>query len=276
MDKLWLWPDDYLPLDDGRLFVRPDYLHAFESRGWTTTAAVLADKTVHVVREVGTRDNCRLEFSASGGQTIRAYLKRHHQRNPRWGVGERRPAGLAEADAVGWCQRAGTPTMAVIAAGQHPDKGTVGSFFLSEEIPGGAPADDFWKMNHDPSIREAALAALADCARRFHQADLFHRDFYWCHFFVRPIGGVNVAAHLIDLQRVLRKPVLRARWLVKDLGQFWYSAPHEVTAAQRNEWFERYRGLGADQTAARRWTSTVLSGLAGYRAAFYRFKDGAS
>jgi hypothetical protein len=166
--------------------------------------------------------------------------------------------------------------MAVIAAGQHPKNGTVGSFFLSEEIPGGAPADDFWKANREPAVREAALAALADCARRFHQADLFHRDFYWCHFFVRPVGGGKLSAHLIDLQRVLRKPMLRARWLVKDLGQFWYSAPREVTSAQRKAWFERYRGMEGDPPPARRWTASLLSGLAGYRAAFYRFKDGAS
>jgi hypothetical protein len=52
---------------------------------------------------------------------------------------------------------------------------------------------------------------------------------------------------------------------VKDLGQFWFSAPRDLGATDRKRWFGEY-------FASRpRWG---LDWAAVWRAGFYRFKDG--
>ena len=227
------WPTDYDAWNEGRLLLHPDFAVAFRARGWTTVAAVLADRTVEVVREVGTRDNCRIELPTERG-LVRLFLKRHREPpgNRTW-----LPAGMAEAEAVGWCQAAEAPTMDIAAAGRTwlPD-GRVGSFFLSVEAPG-RPADAAWAAETDPNRRTDLLDALARTAGRMHGAGLFHRDFYWCHFFVEG-SGHDAVARIIDVQRTLRRPWDSWRWLTKDLGQFWFSAPRDVAGWQQERWFD--------------------------------------
>jgi hypothetical protein len=248
------WPADYVALDAGRLRVHPGFLPTLRERGWTTVAAVLDAADVSVVRRVGGRDNCRVTLTNANGAGVETFLKRHFdKRGP--------AAGLHEADAVGWCQAAGAPTMEVVAAGADGPR----SFFLSAKVPDAVPADDLWKSLPNSADRRALLDALAETAGAFHRAGLFHRDFYWCHFYARRLSGSRFAAHLIDLQRVLRRPRLSWRWRVKDLGQFWFSAPRDLGATDRKRWFGEY-------FASRpRWG---LDWAAVWRAGFYRFKDG--
>lgn len=273
MDRLYRWPDDYLPLDGGRLLARPDFAATLARLGLDTAASVMAADRCEVIRRVGRRDNCRLVLPDADGSVTRAYLKRHFAPNGRRGP------GLREADAVGWCQAAQTPTMSVVGAGQN-ERGptnTIGSFFISEEIAGGVPADDLWKLTLDGPTRRQILRATAATARVFHAAGYCHRDFYWCHFFIRPHLPFGLTAHLIDLQRVRRLGPLKWRWLVKDLGQFWFSAPKDVSAAERRYWLACYRGQrAADETRGwHRFKTGMLDGVVRSRANFYRWKDAA-
>jgi heptose I phosphotransferase len=215
------------------------------------------DAQVNVVRHVGERDNCKIDL---GGRTV--YLKRHWQRRA---SPFECPPGRYEADAVGWCKAAGVPSMELIAAGGEGSIKNRKSFFMSEEISGGVPADDFWKANPERRVRERIIVALAETARRFHSAGLFHRDFYWCHFFIRTSPPGTTTAQLIDLQRVRRFPWIGWRWKVKDLGQFWFSAPPDVTAEDRKIWFDIY--FDRDRRNATQWAALL-------RAGFYRLKDG--
>jgi heptose I phosphotransferase len=240
------WPTGFASLDGGRLLVNPSWLDLLP---WRSLDDVM-NADVNVVRRVGNRDNCRIDLAGKA-----TYLKRHW--HPRAGWLSQRPPGLWEADAVGWCQDADVPTMEIVAAGGDAKQ----SFFLSRAIDG-IPADDWWKANPNRSERERVMVALAETARRFHAAGLFHRDFYWCHFFV---SSFEQTSHLIDLQRVVRKPWFEWRWRIKDLGQFWYSAPEGVTDDDRNEWFAVYtQGAGAK----------AVERAALIRAGFYRLKEG--
>jgi heptose I phosphotransferase len=250
------WPNGYVAMDRGQLLVHPEYLPTFFARDWRTLDAVM-NANVDVVRRVDERDNCRIDL---GGR--KAYLKRHWERRA---SSLASPPGRMEADAVGWCLAGGVPTMKVIAAGAGGSARDRKSFFLSEEIPEGVPADEFWDANRDRRVRERLIVALAETARHFHSANLFHRDFYWCHFFVRTSPAGAITAHLIDLQRVLRRPWFGWRWRVKDLGQFWFSAPKDATAEDRETWFDVY--FDRRPRNAIQWAALV-------RAGFYRLKDG--
>ena len=69
------------------------------------------------------------------------------------------------------------------------------------------------------------IRSLARAAARFHGGRMTHRDFYLCHFLVRPAAGAEPELHLIDLQRVLYHPRgIPRRWLVKDLGSLLFSS----------------------------------------------------
>ncbi|HVJ80961.1 MAG TPA: lipopolysaccharide kinase InaA family protein [Planctomycetia bacterium] len=275
MNREWRWPDDYVSRGDGALRIRSDYVEAFDRMGWTTLEELCDDPRLDVRRRVDLRANARIEIPYGMDATL-AYLKTHDEP---WqedaaivpGAAEGVPPGIAEADAVERCRAAGIPTMGVIAAGAKVDRELRlrRSFFLSAAIPGGVPADDFWKAEPDPEARREALLALADTARVFHAARLFHRDFYWCHFFLRRRAG-RLVAHLIDLQRVVSAPAFPWRWRIKDLGQFWFSAP-SLSHAERRLWFSRYFG-GVRRPSL---SDRLLATLAQSRAAFYRFKEGA-
>lgn len=269
------WPDDYCVLDEGRLFVRKDYQPVLCDRGWDRCAGVMQSLDCTVVRRVEERDNCLVELPNPRGGIVRAYLKRHWTTRLHSALSP----GLEEAAAVARCQGAGVKTMSIIAAGeQRNDDGTVESFFMSEEIPGGLPADDFWRRRMGPpggsSLASAEhrlqlLECLADAARQFHQANLFHRDFYWCHFFVTERSPGRFAAHLIDLQRVLQPRRFRWRWQLKDLAQFRFSVPEDQLSDDEVEfWFRRYFG---DERPA--WPQRVGATLISARAALYRRRE---
>ena len=75
------------------------------------------------------------------------------------------------------------------------------------------------------AAKRRLILELAGIARRFHAANLTHRDFYLCHFLVCPVEGKDPVVHLIDLQRVIHhRRGIRQRWLVKDLGALLFSS----------------------------------------------------
>lgn len=262
----WQWPGDYVSLDGGAMWVRPDCVTAFRRRGWTTLDAIMGSDQVHVMRTRSTRDNSVLTIETDGGQ-VQGYLKRQRVRTRsdwRRERGTHRAAdtpGMAEAEAVRWCRAAGVPTMNIIAAGCRRNaqcQRQSDSFFLSENLSGCLPACDLW---HDDRItaeaRRRALAAMADTTRRLHAAGLFHYDLYLDHFFLPThqlaVPAAPVTAHLIDLQRLerLTSPLSAWRAEVKDLGQFYGSCQyHGVSAEERELWAQHYFGSGDRQDRA--------------------------
>lgn len=265
------------------LLIRSDAKAALAQIGWTSVASILESTLANVVRRVAARDNCTIEIMLPNrSKPTVCFLKRHRETNfVRWLAGMLcrspwQPAGKAEADAVHRCQINGVPVMATVATGWQiegrPWKRS--SFFLSECVPG-SPADQFWiDRQSGPSTltesdRQSILFALADTARIFHEAGLFHRDFYWCHFFVETTQE-GAIARLIDLQRVLHRPWLAWRWRLKDLAQFVFSMPADLTSAERRSCFARYLGRQPE-----RWTLADRFGWLAVRvrARFYALRE---
>lgn len=257
--------------------VRPDYVGYFRDRGWTSARDVMNDANVEVFRRLPDRSSGRVWLPDSSGElSCVGYLKRHWatpQKGKGWSRIDPVPAGIAEADAVALCQAAGAPTLEIVAAGMSANSDRQDSFFLSEEVPG-EPADRCWatKLSSAPAAeRLAALAALAETARRLHAADLFHRDLYWCHFFLAKSLQGDWVARLIDLQRVRRGGLFRARWLLKDLAQFVFSMPADVSAEERVAWFRHYRGWCRLDHADRARLAVITA-----RARLYQWREGRS
>lgn len=271
-------PAGFVMLDHGQLLIRQDFAERFFARGWRTASDVLDAGDVDVFRKLPDRENGIVEWRDNIGPDCRAYIKRHyHSRvhRPRWQVVSATGSpGWDEAEASRRCRDAGVPIAPVIAAGA--DNGACGSrsFFMSEELLGFLPADDFAKqrIGTDPrdERRRRFIASLADVARRLHTHNLFHRDFYWCHFFVKEDGpGGPFDIRLIDLQRIFSPRWRLWRWQVKDLGQFVFSAPPGYFGPkERLEWFLRYRGR-AEATGLDRLLRTAVD----WRASIYRWRE---
>ncbi|MFM8355985.1 MAG: lipopolysaccharide core heptose(I) kinase RfaP [Gammaproteobacteria bacterium] len=75
-------------------------------------------------------------------------------------------------------------------------------------------------------LRSRLVAALAEFARRFHDAGLVHRDFYLCHLLADDAAWAAGAVRLavLDLHRALRFRVVPSRWRERDLAALLYSA----------------------------------------------------
>jgi len=135
---------------------------------------------------------------------------------------------------VGLCERAGVPTMRLLATGYQKTGEEVGasveSFSLTEAIRGesGFHTARRW---HDEGIfdepevvalRRRMIAAAADLVRRMHFAGLAHQDLFWQHLFFETRPDGRMTARVIDLQRMIR-PASAAAW-----GYFWIKDMEQV------------------------------------------------
>jgi len=98
-------------------------------------------------------------------------------------------------------------------------------FTLSEEVSDCVRASDYVEGLADDGQgvkkRVGLLVKLAGLAKDFHDKGFNHQDFYLVHFFLRLETD---EIFIMDLQRVHRRQAPSTRWVVKDLGQFVFSA----------------------------------------------------
>ncbi|NIA22493.1 MAG: hypothetical protein GWP05_11150, partial [Anaerolineaceae bacterium] len=291
--------DNLRHIDDHRMIVIERFLPALRELGLDTVEAVMAYRGGRSFRDVPDRLTVRIPFARSDGGESAIYLKRHQRVDTgAWLDGLvfwRKPLSRAEAEYrnIFALLEHGIATPQLVAMGQeHRWSIRQGSFLMTEEIPGGMAADDFLKEHfaadgsdfRKKRLLVRQIARLA--ARRFHGAGFYHRDFYLCHFFVRPRppagqdpchpegqsdeAGVPCSRlrghadaepeadpyilHLIDLQRVrhCRRRQVGSRWIVKDLAALAYSAPAGViTRTDKVRFLREYLKLGKLDAAAR-------------------------
>ena len=181
-------------------------------------------------RRLPDRENCTLDADLPDGRHVRFHIKRY-------------PASHAaavnkEVEGHRLLEQRRIPTGPLVAWGTLEDgRGVV----VFDDLAGYAPAD---KLIERGTPFDLLLEPTADLAARLHSAGLHHRDLYLCHFMARVIGD-KADLKLIDTARVKPLPGLltRRRWIVKDLGQFWYSTlKHAITDEQRMAWLTRYAG----------------------------------
>lgn len=191
-----------------------------------------------VHREVKNRRT--VEFHLGG----RHYFVKAH-RGAGWGevvknwANGRPPIVSAEPEwkAIEALTRAGIATPRVSGKGlRGQSPAALESFVVMDALEGMISLEHFQRNWRNTSgrqwvqLKRSFLRAVADIARRMHNAGMNHRDFYLCHFLVRDRDwsqwkpGESVDLTLIDLHRVQMRPCVPERWLVKDLGGLLFSA----------------------------------------------------
>jgi heptose I phosphotransferase len=272
--------ENWRHVDNHRIVAIERFLPVLRSLGLATVRDVMAYRGGTSYRNVPDRLTVRVPFTwPDGGGQSALYLKRHRRVDGRaWIEGLafwRKPLTRAEAEFRSLFQlvHCGVATAQPVAWGQeHRWSVRQDSFLITEEIPGGEPADDYLRRRFPPggggeaSLKRELVARIAELARRMHGHGFCHRDFYLCHLFVRerPLGaaGPALVLHLIDLQRVLRARGgrLRQRWIVKDLAALDYSAPAGVvTRADKVRFLRGYLQVRKLDASARELVRLVAA-----------------
>ena len=82
--------------------------------------------------------------------------------------------------------------------------------------------------------RREIIRQLAQITSLLHEKRLFHRDLYLSHVFLTRNDDGAIVLRLIDLARMIEKPRMADRWIIKDLAALAYSSPAAlVTRADR-------------------------------------------
>ncbi len=241
------------------LFRRAIDWDRFVGEGWE--GRIMAEPVTDRLHEKQGRSIGRRVF-ADGTAQLRVYLKRHYQL-PRWhGVlatlfpDQAWSPGLQEWQHLVWAATEGFPVPRPIAAGQMVGPWfRLQGFLAVEELHGMLPLHEAVPLaatRLDPQTfarwKRDLTGELARLARDLHRRKVFHKDLYFCHFYI-PESFTRVPPALwfnkvvmIDLHRLARHRVGSAWWQAKDLAQLLYSsAVPGVTARDRVRFWKHYR-----------------------------------
>jgi heptose I phosphotransferase len=242
-----------------RLIRRMADWERFAGEGWIDR--IMTEPVTDRLHEKQGRSIGRL-ILAEGRDRLGVYLKRHY-RLPRWhGLlaalfpDRAWSPGLQEWLRLRWAESVGLPVPRAVAAGQFVGPWfRLQGFLAVEELYGMLPlhqAVPLASNRLDPTAfakwKRGLTAELARLARELHRRKVFHKDLYFCHFYISeqltravPDSWTNRVV-MIDLHRLERHPVTAAWWQVKDLAQLLYSSEVPgVTARDRLRFWKLYR-----------------------------------
>jgi heptose I phosphotransferase len=208
---------------------------------------------------------------ARDGRRLAVYVKRHYRLS--WWRGlmaliwpERgwSPA-WEEWRHLDWARRHGVPVPAAVVAGEFIGPwGRLQSVLAVEELDDMLPLHEAVPRAHgrlEPRVfqqwKRGLAAELARLTRHLHRHRRFHKDLYFCHFYIPRADTERLPewpgrVHLIDLHR-LRRHRHALWWQVKDLAQLLYSSEVAgITARDRLRFWRLYRGPKRDR--GKRWT----------------------
>jgi heptose I phosphotransferase len=240
------------------IFKQPDW-DRFAGDGWPDR--IMAEDVTDRLHVKQGRSIGRLVLYGGGGG-LSVYLKRHY-RLPLWqGVlatllpGRAWSPGLQEWQHLCWARAQGLPVPRPVAAGQFVGpRFRLQGFLAVEELHGMLPlhqAVPLAATRLDPPTfarwKRGLTEELARLARELHRRSVFHKDLYFCHFYIAEevtrrepdhwVGRVT----MIDLHRLARHRLTSLWWQVKDLAQLLYSSEVAgVTARDRVRFWKLYR-----------------------------------
>ena len=194
----------------------------------------------------------RLEFKISDPEKI-LFLKRYNRPDAltqikNWFWHNSRKSTMAfDLDPTEDLARAGIKTPKTVSYGEQwgifLEKR---SFIITEELPNAESLeqklpDCFGDRSKTENLRQQRnfIERLGQFARKFHDTDYRHRDFYLAHIFYSDDGTF----YLIDLQRAFKPRILAERFRVKDIAQLYFSAPGSAfSKTDRLRFYKSYAG----------------------------------
>jgi heptose I phosphotransferase len=239
----WTWTSD-----EYRAALPPDF-----------EASVMALESADRLHAKQGRSTARVRFDSPWGP-LSVYLKRHYRLPLRARLaalvhpsGRYTPGG-SELKHLEQARSLGIAVPDAVAAGERIGPwGVLQSFLMVAELAGARELNEVLPelqstMNPDKfaRLKRELIAEMAGIAARLHGANVFHKDFYLCHFFLDlslPAEGRRLT--LIDLHRLARHRLTGLRWRWKDLAQLLYStfAVAAINDRDRARFWMHYRRI---------------------------------
>src|SRR5262249_7066353 len=149
-----------------------------------------------------------------------------------------RSPALQEWEHLEWARAEGLPVPRAAAAGEFiGPRGRLQSFIAVEELTDMLPLHEAVPLaaaRLDPRSfdrwKRGPIAEMVTITLALHGRRRFHRDLYFCHFYVPEADTARVPAGwagrvwLIDLHRLAHRPWTWLWWRAKDLAQLLYSS----------------------------------------------------
>jgi heptose I phosphotransferase len=208
------------------------------------------------------RSIARWTLQSPEGRTLVVFLKRHFELPRKHGLlavlFPRRSwsPGLQEWEHLEWAEKHGLPVPRAVAAGELVGPGgRLQSFIAIEELKNmlplhqavplaeqtlDAPKFDRWKESLTDELVRLSIA--------FHGRQVFHKDWYFCHFYIDEADTQSVPdnwtgrVRVIDLHRMARHRLTGPWRKAKDLAQLLYSSDVPgVTEEDRRGFWAKYR-----------------------------------
>ncbi len=237
-------------------------LRTASSPAWTD---VVGPDYVRTVMDWPATDDFHTKQGRSTGRVLRGtvvvYLKRHWKLSWRSRLlatlrsGGNWSPGAAEWEHLHWARSQGLPVPEPLAYGEWVGPRLhLQSFLVIRELTGlqalheAVPrAAELLRPEAFVRWKAQVVRQMAALARRLHEQDRYHKDFYLCHFYVPTPQAHRVdpgTVHLIDLHRLGHHRWLRRRWQVKDLAQLLFSTWGVVGVTNRDRlaFFRAYLG----------------------------------
>lgn len=187
-----------------------------------------------IFRAVQSRHTLRFELEG------RSYFAKIH-----WGVGWREIlknwlygktpilSALNEYQAIRHLESIDVDTMTCVAFGQRGrNPARQQSFIITEALTDTLSLETVcrqWLSSPPaPTFKRRLIRRVARMARLMHNSGMNHRDYYLCHFLLKPASRLGTEeaefrVHLIDLHRAQIRQTLPLRWRQKDLAGLYFS-----------------------------------------------------
>ena len=208
------------------------------------------------------RSIARWTLTSPDGRSLVVFLKRHYvlpRKHGLWAVlfpHRSWSPGMQEWDNLLWAEKQGLPVPRAVAAGELVGPhGHLQSFIAIEELKDMLPLHEAVPLASE-SLDAATFArwknSLTDELVRlsigFHGRHAFHKDWYFCHFYIDKDDTRRVPTewagrvHVIDLHRMARHRLMVPWRKAKDLAQLLYSSDVPgVTDEDRRGFWMKYR-----------------------------------
>lgn len=261
----------------------------FAGEDWETR--IMAEPVTDRLHEKQGRSIGRRVFEAGRGR-LSVYLKRHYRLSRLHGLlGTIFPnrawsPGLQEWQHLKWAAGQGFLVPRPVAAGQMVGPWfRLQGFLAIEELHDMLPlhqAVPLAAQRLDPATfshwKRGLTAELARIARELHLRHVFHKDLYFCHFYIpesytwKTPESWNNRVVMIDLHRLARHSLTGVWWQAKDLAQFLFSSEvNGVTARDRLRFWKLYRSGWGRPPAS--WLARLILWKSGFYLRHARRKE---
>lgn len=208
------------------------------------------------------RSIVRWTLEAADGRRTVVFLKRHYELPRKHGLlavlfpSKAWSPGLQEWEHLEWARKQGLPVPEAVAAGELVGPhGRLQSFIAITELTDRLPLHEAVPLAEqalDPATfahwKDSLSRELVRLSVAFHGRHTYHKDWYFCHFYIDQADARRVPDQwegrvcVIDLHRMTRHRLTGPWRRAKDLAQLLYSSDVSgVTDADRRAFWERYR-----------------------------------